>query len=284
MENSAALATQLADYDSKRKNSVDVLNEAMGKYGVPEIRSRVSGLRTTLSNTESALNSVDPSVTGRTSGSLVTEAQRTKQVANERAPIAEQYGQQSRALGDATGNLSDQERAAQLLAQTQLHDYETGRTALSGRYQLATDREAEQRRREEADRDYRLRAASATSGHTSGYTIGSGSGGTKPAPAATDTTTDATTQTAYNDVKNLLGKDGARIQREYLAIKQSAGFGNAYDKIKLGLIEQMYPAAKNFGNNTVALGSSSPTLVSLNPTPSTGLSVTTATPQRLVVR
>lgn len=156
MENSAALAKQLSSYDAKRRSSVDLLNEAMGKYGVPELRNRVAGLRTTLTNTESALNAVDPSVTGRTQGSLVTEAQRTKQVANEQAPIAERYGSLSRSLGDATASLSDQERAAQMLAQGQLNDYESGRQALAGRYDLALGREAEQRRRLEADRAYQL--------------------------------------------------------------------------------------------------------------------------------
>lgn len=272
MESSADLARQLSEYDARRRSSVDVLNEAMGKYGVPELRSRVSGLRTTLTNTENALNAVDPSVTGRTQGSLVTEAQRTKQVANEQAPIAERYGQMSRSLGDATDNLSDQERAAQLLATSQLNDYETGRNALAGRYQLAVGREDEQRRREEADRDYRLQAAKSITG--TGYSFGT----PQPSQQTTPTQTiNPETQRAYNDVKNLLSKDPARIQREYEAIRKSAGFGNAYDKAKLALIEQLYPAAKNFGRNSVPLGPSNPTQVSLNPAPS-GLSVGVANP------
>lgn len=270
---SASLASQLADYDKNRKNSVDVLNEAMGKYGVPEIRSRVSGLRTTLANTESALNAVDPSVTGRTSGSLVTEAQRSKQVANERAPIADQYGQQSRALGDATSNLSDQERAAQLLAQSQLSDYETGRNALSSRYQLAVDNESEQRRRVEADREFALKQAASA---PSGYSFNTTPQPTNTAQASTPAV-DPQQQKAYNDVKNLLSKDAARIQQEYNAIKKSAGFGNAYDKVKLALIEQLYPTVKSYGTNTVALGKAVPTTVPLNVKP-TGLGVTVANP------
>jgi hypothetical protein len=81
---------------------------------------------------------------------------------------------------------------------------------------------------------------------------------------------DPQTQTAYNDVQNLLSKDPARIQREYEAIKKSAGFGNPYDKIKLSLIEQLYPSIKQ---NPLALKPSSPTLVPLQPTKSTGLTV-----------
>lgn len=182
---SQSLFNQLQDYDKNRKSSVDVLNDAMGKYGVPEIRSRVSGLRTTLSNTENALNAVDPSVTGRTQGSLVSEAQRQKQVANERAPIAQQYGEQTKALGNESANLSDQLQAAQLLAQNQVSDYDRGRQALSSQYDAVLGREAEKRRREEADRAYQFQvqaandARRAASGSGASPSIG-GDGGTAP--------------------------------------------------------------------------------------------------------
>lgn len=152
MPTSAEIAQQLAAYDSNRKSSADVLNEAMSKYGVPEIRTRVSGLRTTLGNTENALNAVDPSVTGRTSRSLVTEAQRSRIVNKEREPIAAQYGQQSRALGNESANLSEQQRAAEMLAKGRMEDYTIGRNALQTQYNDSMSREAEQRRREEADR------------------------------------------------------------------------------------------------------------------------------------
>lgn len=250
---SASLAQQLSDYDSKRRSSVDVLNEAMGKYGVPEIRNRVAGLRTTLTNTENALNAVDPSVTGRTQGSLVTESQRQKQVQNERAPIAEQYGTFSRSLSDTQANLSDQEKAAQLLAQGQLNDYESGRSALAGRYQLAVDRESEQRRREEADRAYQLQVQEAADARRSAAasiarpTLGSGTS----APAQ-----DSNKQRAIAAVNDLLGtKNKALIQKTYEAIKKSAGFGNTYDQAKLQLIETLYPAAKNFGKPVTLSGS-----------------------------
>jgi len=159
MPTSSEIAQQLATYDANRKSSADILNEAMKKYGIPEMRGRVSGLRTTLSNTENALNAVDPSVTGRTSGSLVTEAQRQRMIANERTPIAQQYGQQSQALTTESANLTDAERAANTLAQGTINDYTTGRNAIQSRYddaykveqaamaqQAAREQAAEQRR------------------------------------------------------------------------------------------------------------------------------------------
>lgn len=137
------------------------------------------------------------------------------------------------------------------------------------------DRTFEEQQREfDAQQATAARAAAAQNSPFSGLF-----GGAMPQPPqqAPQPGPDPQTQTAYNDVQNLLGKDAARIQREYLAIKKSAGFGNAYDKIKQALIEQLYPAVKNYGNNTVALGTSQPTLVSLNPTYS-GLKVGVASP------
>jgi uncharacterized small protein (DUF1192 family) len=154
MASSAQIASQLAAYDKKRQSSADVLNSAMKQYGVPEIRGRVAGLRTTLANTETALNNVDPSVTGRTSRSLVTEAQRQRMVTNERAPIAQQYGDQSRALTTESANLSDQEKAAQTLAHGRINDFTAGRDALRSQYEIALARETEARRRAEADRAF----------------------------------------------------------------------------------------------------------------------------------
>lgn len=258
---SGSLLKQLQDYDTNRKNSVDVLNDAMAKYGIPEIRQRVSGLRTTLSNTENALNAVDPSVTGRTQGSLVTEAQRQRQVANERAPIAEQYGQQSRALSDESGNLSDQLQAAQLLAQNQVSDYDRGRTSLQSQYDTTLAREAEQRRQVEADRAYQLQvqqandARKAAAASLASPTFGSSGGSTA---SASKPQTDPLQQRAYNAVRDLLNvKDKNVIKNTFNAIQKSAGYGNSYDKIKLQLLQQLAPDMFGGRNMTNAIGNAS---------------------------
>lgn len=138
---SADLASQLATYDSKPVTSTDALNSALTQYGVPEIRNTVSGLRTTVANTTNALNNVDPSVTGRTQGSLVTEAQREKQVANESAPIAGQLKDQTGALGQNEQDLTDALGQANTQATNQVNDYNSGRTALQNEYTTAYQRE-----------------------------------------------------------------------------------------------------------------------------------------------
>lgn len=253
---SATLAKQLTDYDTNRKSSVDVLNEAMGKYGVPEIRTRVAGLRTTLSNTENALNNVDPSVTGRTQGSLVTEAQRQRQVTNERAPIAEQYGQQERALGVESGNLNDSLGAARLLAENQVNDYSAGRTALQSRYSDAVSRESEIRRREEADRAFRLEEQKAADARAqaaqaaAGYSIGGGSASAR----ASAPKTDPVQQTAYNDVyTRVSNQSDAELQGDFRATARSAARGNTKDKYKLDLYRQLRPDLfSNMGQEAIS--------------------------------
>lgn len=233
----ATIAKQIADYDSTRKNSTDVLNDAMTKYGIPEIRSRVSGLRTTLSNTENALNSVDPSVTGRTQGSLVTEAQRSKQVANERAPIADQYGQQSRALATESANQSDALSAAKLLAENQINDFSAGRQALQSRYDIANSQEMERRRREEADRAFNLQKQAAA--QAAGYSLG----GSNAAPKNTaQGSTNPMQQNAYDDVRTRMGSmSDDQLKSDYAATAKSAGFGNARDKFKLEFYTALRP-------------------------------------------
>lgn len=133
----ADIAAQLATYDATPVTSTDALNTALGQYGVPEIRNTVSGLRTTIANTTNALNAVDPSVTGRTGGSLVTEAQRAAIVNNERAPIAQNLTDETGALSQNQQDLTDALGAATTDATNKVNDYNAGRANLESEYQDA---------------------------------------------------------------------------------------------------------------------------------------------------
>jgi hypothetical protein len=177
---SATLAGQIADYDKNRVTSTDALNSALSTYGVPELRKSVKDWRTTLTNTKGALNAVDPSVTGRTSQSLVTEAQRSKMVNNERAPIAQQLTDQNDAYGLANGDLKDAMDQATVEATNKVNDWNTGRANLASQYDLVhgreteqakakADAEAEARRRMESDRDFALKQT--TSGGSGGEDV-----------------------------------------------------------------------------------------------------------------
>lgn len=170
---SQAIAGQLAAYDAKPVTSTDALNSALTQYGVPEIRNTVSGLRTTLANTQNSYNAVDPSVTGRTQGSLVTEAQREKQVSNEQAPIAANLTSENSDLNTANADLTDKQNQAGQLAQNEVSDYNTGRANLQSEYDTAYKSEQDKaaatlaaQQAAEQQREFNVSAAQKSSGTT----------------------------------------------------------------------------------------------------------------------
>lgn len=74
--------------------------ESGQKLGLPAAQERQQRLRSVLRGTEQALRGVENSVTGRTQGSLVTEAQRARLANIERQPLSEQFREQQGALGE----------------------------------------------------------------------------------------------------------------------------------------------------------------------------------------
>jgi acetyl/propionyl-CoA carboxylase alpha subunit len=230
MATSAELAAKIADSDAHRVTSVDATNEALAQYGVPEIRKNVAAMRTTVANTQNSLNAVDPSVTGRTSQSLVTEAQRQKQVANERAPIAEQLQGQNQALGQQSQDLNDATSQATVQATNRVNDWQTGRQALQQQYdntyKAEQDSIAAQIAREQAaraqaneDRNYALSVQSASS-----RSSGGGGGGAKASPADVKL---AVAQHVAQGLSSSVGKDGKVSNETWAAALNdavSAGF------------------------------------------------------------
>lgn len=261
MPTSAEILGQLQSFQAGRKKPQDVLAEQENRLGVSGVRERQAGLRGAIQNTENLLKQVDPSVTGRTSGSLVTEAQRTKMVTNERAPIADQFSEQSRALEGETANLSDLSGSARTAAQLAISADDQQQNYLKDLYQTTyqlekdeEDRIRKEREAAEAIRQFNTNAeierAKLRAGSGGGsYGLGGGSAPAQDDPVAKEK------RRAQADVAQMLGSgDRARIQREYEAIRQSAGYGNLYDQMKLQLIEAADPSVKNFGKNTVTLG------------------------------
>jgi hypothetical protein len=278
----------LQDYSKKRRSTQDIQKESEDKYNVSGISSRLSGLRTMVGNLESSLENVDPSVRSRTSSGFATEGQNQALINREQQPILGNLSKQQNAYGDAQQEFSLSSALAGELARSIRSDDESGYQRLLDQYNasLAQEQAAEAKRQFDESQRLEQQKIKSASGATGGYDIagllgslglgGGGGGSNAPAP-------DPTQQKAYNDVKNLLGKDAKRIQQEYNAIKKSAGFGNAYDKIKLQLIEQLNPAVKNFGKNTVSITKSIPTAVSLTPKYS-GLPVGVANSGNIQVR
>lgn len=263
MPTSAEILGQLQSFQSGRRKPQDVLAEQENKLGVSGVRQRQAGLRGAIQNTENLLKQVDPSVTGRTSGSLVSEAQRTKMVANERAPIADQFSEQSRALEGETANLADLSSSARTAAQLAISADDQQQNYLQSLYQTTYQQERDAEEKARREREYaedvrrynesasleraKLRAASGGGGS---YGLAAG-GASQPK----DDAVAKEKRRAQADVARMLGSgDRARIQREYEAIRKSAGYGNLYDQLKLQLIESTDPSVRNFGKNTVSIG------------------------------
>jgi hypothetical protein len=140
---------ELDAFYKTQQNPLSLYNEAQSKLGIPEIRTRVSGLRTSLTNTENLLNQVEGSVTGRTQGSLVTEAQRQRLVNLERQPLTTQYGQMSGQLTNESANLSDLLGQAGNTTNLTLQGYATTKQDITQRLSTAKEKESEARRQAE---------------------------------------------------------------------------------------------------------------------------------------
>ncbi len=225
---SADIANQIVAYDKNKVTSEGALNDALKEYGIPEIRQNVAGLRTTVANTTAALNNVDPSVTGRTQGSLVTEAQRQRQVVNERAPIAGQLTTFGGQLGDQERTLAENTGLATTKATNRVNDYTTGRLALQSQYdneykreQDTASREAERQAFAESQRQFN--EGQLTTRNAARY---SGSGGSK---ASAGEQKQAAQQAITAGLAKNSGKDGFVSRASFGAALndfQAAGLGD----------------------------------------------------------
>lgn len=154
MPTSAEALAALTAFQNAQENPLDVYNKQVTEVGAPDARNRVNSLRTTLINTENALNNVDSSVTGRTAGSLVTEAQRQRLVNLERVPIASQYSSQSRSLEGESANLSDLLGKASTNTNLFLQGSNQKLGNLKDIYNIAAQQEAEAARKAESERAF----------------------------------------------------------------------------------------------------------------------------------
>lgn len=113
----------LQAYQAGERSGGDILGIKQQQMGVPGAQQQVSGLRQAITNTTNLLNQVAPSVYGRTQGSLVTDAQATRQIGNEQAPLNTQLNKESQDYTGANADLtmlnSRADQAAQLDMQSQ---------------------------------------------------------------------------------------------------------------------------------------------------------------------
>lgn len=145
--------SQLTAFQKSRRNPNDILQESQTRLGLPSAEQRKVGLRGAISNTENLLKGVDPSVTGRTAGTFTSEAQRNRLVQLERAPLADQFTEQSRALEGETANVADLNARALTEAQLASSTQDKQESDLKGIYDilLAREQQAEEKRRYEEE-------------------------------------------------------------------------------------------------------------------------------------
>jgi len=89
MDSKSALK-ELKKAQSTRQGAGDYYNKYQQELGVGDVKTRADDMRGLIRNTETALKGVDESVSGRTRGQLVTEAQRARLAGIERQPLAEE--------------------------------------------------------------------------------------------------------------------------------------------------------------------------------------------------
>lgn len=234
---------ELQTFQKSRRKSQDVLRESENRLGLPTATQRQAGLRAAITNTENLIRSVEPSVAGRTSGSLVNEAQKTRLIGLERAPLDESFREQSRAFEGESANINELKRQALTDAQLAIAEDDTRQNTLKGLYEALYQREQEERAFAEQQRQFNeqlalsKRAASGGSGLASLLSGGGGLTSGGGAPAA-----DPTKQKAMADVGNLFKREGQKsFFDEITAIYKSANYGNTYDKAKLELIKAKIP-------------------------------------------
>lgn len=257
MDSQTALK-ELQNYQSTSKNAGDYYNQAQQELGVGSAQQRANDMRTLIRNTETTLKGVDASVSGRTQGSLVTEAQRQRLANLERQPIAEELGALQGGYSDEMANYRDLLAQAGTKAGLGYQSQQDRLAALEGNYNrlFGQEQAGEERRRYEADLaerkrqfDEQQRASRAAASFVPNL-----GNGTLQQPQASSVP-DATSQTALRELDPMLkSNDKSRVLREYEAIRKSASFGNQVDKIKLQLLSQLRPDLFGGKVSAAALG------------------------------
>lgn len=114
--NSAEALSRLQETQATSQDPNTILSGQRQQLGADAARDTVTGLRGAINNTTQLLKQVAPSVMGRTASSLVTNAQATRQIGNEQAPIAANLAEQGADYNEASTNSRDLEERAQTAA------------------------------------------------------------------------------------------------------------------------------------------------------------------------
>lgn len=144
----------LSNFDKNAQNPLDLYKATLESLGITDARANVTGLRTSLLNTENLIKNVEGDVSARTSEALVTENQKRRLVSMEQQPLAERASSEGRNLEVALGdyNMIMNEGKAQTDMQYQFQRDQ--RAALADRLQTAIGQANNKEDRRRYEKDY----------------------------------------------------------------------------------------------------------------------------------
>lgn len=241
---SADALSQLQSAEQSAQDPNSILQAQNQQFGVNSQQQTVQGLQGALNNTTKLLQQVAPSVMGRTADSLVTNAQASKQIQNEQAPISTNLSNEGTQYNQANQLLSTDEQQAQTAANGIYTGQQDKLSYLQNIYNnLFTSEQDAQ-----AEQDKQAALAEQAREANLEFPSGSGSGSTSTGPLSGG----KTSAQAQTDVGNVLKSGIPNFLNWYSAVSQSASNGNTYDQAKLQLLEAAAPGL--FANGQLNTG------------------------------
>lgn len=178
MDSNGALA-QLQAQQAQAQNPNDILSNQRQQLGVDSAQQTVNGLRGAINNTTKLLQQVAPSVMGRTGSSLVTNAQASKQIQNEQAPISQNLSQEGTDYNQANSDLTNLQGQANQAAAGVYQGQQDKLSYLQNIYNTLYQKEQDAAKvaqdesdRQEQIREFNVQAAQAAKGSGGGVTLG----------------------------------------------------------------------------------------------------------------
>lgn len=209
---SAAALSQLQKAQSTAQNPNQILTNENQALGVNSAQQTVTGLQGAINSTTKLLQQVAPSVMGRTANSLVTNAQASKQIDNEQAPISANLSTENTNYNSANQNLNTLQGQAQTAATGIYQGQQDKETYLQNLYNTLYGREQDAAKAKtaaaaasEAKREFNVQEAQAAA-----KTSASSSAAAAKTPSKTEVASQITA-----GLKKVTGGDGFVSPQDY---------------------------------------------------------------------
>jgi hypothetical protein len=124
----------LSSYTNSMQSPQQAFDQANAQYNIPQQNQQVQGLRQSVQNTQNLLSQIAPSVMGRTANSLVDNAQATRMIANEQAPLNATLSKENTDYANANQDYQNSLSEASQLANAELAGQSQKQSYLQGIY------------------------------------------------------------------------------------------------------------------------------------------------------